>query len=95
MAGSTLVPPVGNKKRLEQLGPLVPAIVRVEGRDWKGSTTDVAIAGAPTLLQDCGTACLHACRGWSRYTRILCYSASHQDLMHRFFHENHVAYNAV
>ena len=45
MAGSTLVPPLGSGSRVEQLGPLLPALLRVEGQDWKGSSTDVAIAG--------------------------------------------------
>ena len=46
MAGSTLVPPVGSQNRLDKLGPLVPANLLVEGQDWKGSSTDIAIAGA-------------------------------------------------
>ena len=49
MAGSTLVPPIGTGSRVEQLGPLLPSLLRVEGQDWKGSTTDVAVAGDRAL----------------------------------------------
>ena len=49
MAGSTLVPPIGPHSRVEQLGPLIPSLLRVEGQDWKGSSTDVAIAGLTAI----------------------------------------------
>ena len=45
MAGSTLVPPIGDAERLQCLGPLVPVDVEVEGASWQNSSMDVAIAG--------------------------------------------------
>ena len=44
MAGTALVPPIGSE-RLEELGPMVPFNISVEGDDWKRSCQDIAIAG--------------------------------------------------
>ena len=45
MAGSALIPPLGEAARVAKLGPLLPADLQVEGTNWKASSTDIAIAG--------------------------------------------------
>ena len=45
MAGSALIPPLGEAARVAVLGPLLPADLQVEGTNWKASTADIAIAG--------------------------------------------------
>ena len=43
--GSKLTPPLGDKLRVDELGPLVPKQVTVEGRSWRESAQDIVIAG--------------------------------------------------
>ena len=45
MAGSALIPPLGEAARVAKLGPLLPADLQVEGTNWKASSVDIAIAG--------------------------------------------------
>lgn len=44
-AGDKLAPPLGGPDRLAAWPALVPTDVQVQGDSWKGSSTDVAIAG--------------------------------------------------
>lgn len=44
-AGSKLTPPLGGEERMEAFPALQPTEVIVAGDTWKGSSTDVAIAG--------------------------------------------------
>jgi hypothetical protein len=44
-AGSKLTPPLGGEERMEAFPALQPTEVSVAGDTWKGSSTDVAIAG--------------------------------------------------
>lgn len=55
-AGGKLAPPLGGAERLESWPSLVPTDVEVAGDSWKGSSADVAIAGA--WEQGC-MACCH------------------------------------
>lgn len=43
--GSKLAPPLGDKLRVDELGPLAPKHMTVEGRSWRESAQDVVIAG--------------------------------------------------
>ncbi len=45
-AGGKLSPPLGGAERLESWPGLVATDVEVVGDSWKGSSADVAIAGA-------------------------------------------------
>lgn len=44
-AGTRLTPPLGDEKRLQRLGPLVPTDLTVDGSSFRASNTDIAIAG--------------------------------------------------
>lgn len=44
-AGTKLTPPVGDGKRVRELGPLMPTEISVSGTSFRESGTDVAIAG--------------------------------------------------
>ena len=44
-AGTKLTPPVGDDKRVRELGPLMPTDLSVSGTSFRESGTDVAIAG--------------------------------------------------
>eukprot|EP00891_Asterochloris_glomerata_P009751 jgi/Astpho2/9751/fgenesh1_pm.00149_%23_16_t len=43
--GSKLAPPLGDKLRVDELGPLAPKHMTVEGRSWRESAQDAVIAG--------------------------------------------------
>ena len=43
--GTQLVPPLGGSERVDELGPLLPNNVLLEGDSWHESSVDVAIAG--------------------------------------------------
>ena len=43
--GSKLAPPLGDKLRVEKLGPLAPKQMTLEGRSWRESAQDIGIAG--------------------------------------------------
>mmetsp|Transcript_1792 Transcript_1792/g.5215 ORF Transcript_1792/g.5215 Transcript_1792/m.5215 type:complete len:701 (+) Transcript_1792:224-2326(+) len=44
-AGSRLTPPLGDEKRIARLPELLPTDIAVEGKTFRESTTDIAIAG--------------------------------------------------
>ena len=44
-AGVKLTPPLGDEKRVRELGPLMPTDFSVSGTSFRESGTDVAIAG--------------------------------------------------
>lgn len=44
-AGTKLTPPVGEVRRVSELGPLLPTDISVVGTTFRESGTDVAIAG--------------------------------------------------
>lgn len=60
MAGSELIPPLGDQARLAEFGALLPTEIDVKGSSYKASCQDVAISGKQhnPLIAEANKVCL-------------------------------------